>query len=254
MIKLKTENEIVLLREGGKRLAHILQAVKAKVAPGVTTAELDDLAVQMIKAYGDKPAFRGYRPEGSYLAYPATLCVSVNEEIVHGIPSQRVLKEGDIVGLDCGLEHEGLFTDAAISVPVGQIDPQLSKLMAVTAEALARGIKLAKPGNHLGDIGQAIGSFIEANGYGVVEELSGHGVGYRPHEEPYVPNFGQAGQGLELKPGLVIAIEPMATLGTGKIKLEKDGFTFSTKDGQSAAHFEHTIVVTANGAEILTKI
>lgn len=254
MIKLKTAKEIAILREGGRRLAEILRAVKAKVAPGVTTSELDDLAVQMIKNYGDKPAFRGYRPEGSYLAYPASLCVSVNDEIVHGIPSQRVLKDGDIVGLDCGLEHEGLFTDAAISVPVGQVDPELRKLLAVTEESLYRGIKMAKPGNRLGDIGQAIGTFIEANGYGVVEELSGHGVGYKPHEEPYVPNFGQSGTGLELKPGLVIAIEPMAALGTGKIKLGKDGFTFSTKDGKISAHFEHTIVITKDGAEILTKV
>jgi methionyl aminopeptidase len=179
--------------------------------------------------------------------------VSVNEEIVHGIPSQRVLKEGDIVGLDCGLEHEGLFTDSAISVPVGKIDSKLLKLIAVTEESLARGIKEAKPGKHLGDIGQAIGSLIEANGYGVVEELSGHGVGYQPHEEPYVPNFGKAGSGLELKPGLVIAIEPMAALGSSKIKLGKDGFTFSTKDGKPAAHFEHTVVITSDGVEILTK-
>ena len=253
MIKLKTEKEIEILREGGKRLANILRAVKAKVVPGVTTSDLDELASQMIKDYGDKPAFKGYRPEGSYLAYPASLCVSVNEEIVHGIPSKRVLKEGDIVSLDCGLEHEGLFTDAAISVPVGKVDPALSKLMAVTEESLSRGIKMIKPGNHIGDIGNAIGSFLEQNGYGVVEELCGHGVGYKPHEEPYVPNFGKLGAGIELKSGLVIAIEPMAAIGTSKIKLGKDSFTFSTKDNKPAAHFEHTVVVTTDGVEILTK-
>lgn len=253
MIKLKTETEIEILREGGKRLANILRAVKAQVAPGVTTSELDELATQMIKDYGDKPAFKGYKPQGSYLAYPASLCVSINEEIVHGIPSNRILKEGDIVGLDCGLEHRGLFTDSAISVAVGKVEPDLAKLLAVTEEALYRGIKMAKPGNHLGDIGQAIGSFIEENGYGLVEELSGHGVGYKPHEDPYVPNFGKPGTGIELKPGLVIAIEPMAALGTSKIKLEKDGFTFSTRDGKKSAHFEHTIVITPTGAEILTK-
>lgn len=254
MIKLKSEKEIAILREGGHRLATILQAVKARVAPGITTGELDDLAVEMIKDYGDKPAFKGYRPEGSYLAYPACLCVSVNEEIVHGIPSNRALKEGDIVGLDCGLIHEGLYTDSAITVPVGKVDPDLSKLMVVTEEALYRGIKLAKPGNRLGDIGSAIGEFIKDHGYGLVEELSGHGVGYQPHEEPYVPNFGKPGTGLELKPGLVIAIEPMAAIGTSKIKLEKDGFTFSTKDGKASAHFEHTVVITESGHEILTKI
>ncbi len=253
MIKLKSEKEIEILREGGKRLASILQAVKAKALPGVTTSDLDDFAVQMIKDLGDKPAFKGYRPEGSYLAYPATLCVSVNEEIVHGIPSNRVLKEGDIVSLDCGIIHEGLYTDSAITVGVGKITPELKKLLAVTEEALYRGIKLAKPGNRLGDIGAAIGDFIKENGYGLVEELSGHGVGYKPHEEPYVPNFGKPGTGLELKSGLVIAIEPMAAMGTSKIKLEKDGFTFSTKDGKPAAHFEHTIVITETGHEILTK-
>lgn len=253
MIKLKTEKEIEILREGGKRLAVILQAVKAKVAPGVTTSELDDLAYEMIKEGGDKPAFKGYRPEGSYLAYPASLCVSINEEIVHGIPSKRILREGDVVGLDSGLEHEGLFTDSALSVPVGKVEPDLRKLLAVTEEALALGIKQAKPGNHLGDIGCAIQTIIEKNGYGLVEELSGHGVGYKPHEEPYVPNFGKPGQGMELKPGLVIAIEPMATLGTNKIKLEKDGFTYSTRDGKPSAHFEHTIAITATGHEILTK-
>ena len=254
MIKLKTEQEINILREGGHRLATVLQAVKERVAPGVTTSELDELALQMIKDYGDKPAFRGYRPEGSRLAYPATLCVSVNEEIVHGIPSKRVLREGDIVSLDCGLEHGGLFTDAAVTVGVGEISPELKKLIAVTEESLYRGIKMAKPGKRLGDIGHAIGSFLEENGYGVVEELAGHGVGYKPHEEPYVPNFGKLGSGLELKPGLVIAIEPMAAMGTPKIRMEKDEFTFSTKDNKPAAHFEHTIVITKHGPEVMTKL
>jgi methionyl aminopeptidase len=253
MIRLKSDKEIEILREGGKRLATILRAVKERVAPGVTTSDLDELASQMIKDYGDKPAFRGYRPEGSPLAYPATLCVSVNEEIVHGIPSKRVLKEGDIVSLDCGLEHEGLFTDSAITVGVGEISPELKKLIAVTEESLYRGIKVAKAGKRLGDIGFAIGSFLEEHGYGVVEELAGHGVGYKPHEEPYVPNFGKQGNGQEMKPGLVIAIEPMAAMGTPKIRLEKDEFTFSTKDNKPAAHFEHTIVITENGPEILTK-
>lgn len=253
MIKLKTAEEIDLLREGGKRLAAVLRAVKAKVKPGVTTGELDELALELIKAGGDKPAFRGYRPQGSPLAYPATLCTSVNEEIVHGIPSKRVLKEGDVIGLDCGLEHEGLFTDHAVSVAVGKVDVELNKLLAITEEALYAGIKAAKPGKHLGDIGAAIQKYCDDNGYGLVEELCGHGVGYEPHEDPFVPNFGRAGQGLELKPGLVIAIEPMFALGTGKIKMERDGFTFSTKDGKVAAHFEHTIVITDKGAEILTK-
>lgn len=253
MVKLKTKEEIEILREGGRRLAAILQATAKKVIPGITTGELDDFALGLMKDSGDKPAFKGYRPEGSYLAYPAALCVSVNEEIVHGIPSNRVLKEGDIVSLDTGIVHNGLYTDSAITVPVGKISSDLKKLLAVTEESLYAGIKVVKPGNHLGDIGAAIQSVIEKNNFGLVEELCGHGVGYQPHEDPYVPNFGRPGSGLELKPGLVIAIEPMAALGGGKIKLEKDGFTFSTKDGKYAAHFEHTVVVTENGVEILTK-
>ncbi|MCX6713363.1 MAG: type I methionyl aminopeptidase [Candidatus Vogelbacteria bacterium] len=253
MIKLKTKEEIDILREGGKRLAEILRAVKAKVAPGVTTSELDELAYDLVKEGGDKPAFRGYRPQGSPLAYPASLCTSVNEEIVHGIPSKRVLKEGDVVGLDLGLEHEGLFTDHAVSVPVGAIDHDLRTLLAVTEEALYAGIKAAGPGKHLGDIGAAIEALADKYGYGLIEELSGHGVGYKPHEDPFVPNFGQPGAGLKLEPGLVIAIEPMFALGTGDIKLEKDGFTFTTRDKKASAHFEHTIVITADGHEILTK-
>jgi methionyl aminopeptidase len=253
MVKLKNEQEIAILREGGQRLAAVLRACRAAVKPGVTTSELDEIAYDMIKEFGDKPAFRGYRPEGSPLAYPATLCTSVNEVIVHGIPSKRVLKNGDVIGLDCGLNHEGLFTDHAVSVPVGQVDIELNKLLAVTEESLAIGIKAAKPGRHLGDIGAAIQAVCEKNGYGLVEELCGHGVGFSPHEDPFVPNFGEKGKGLELKPGLVIAIEPMFSLGTSKIKAERDGFTFSTKDGKPAAHFEHTIAITEKGAEVLTK-
>lgn len=253
MIKLKTEQEIDLLREGGHRLAEVIRAVKSKVAVGVTTSELDELAYDMIKDFGDKPAFRGYRPEGSPLAYPATLCTSINEQIVHGIPSKRTLREGDVIGLDCGLEHEGLFTDHAVSVPVGQIDPELTKLLTITEEALYAGIKASGPGKHLGDIGAAIQKYADDNGYGLVEELSGHGVGYKPHEDPYVPNFGQKNQGIVLSPGLVIAIEPMFAMGKGAIKMEKDNFTFSTRDGKVSAHFEHTIVITKDGNEILTK-
>lgn len=253
MIKLKTPEEILILKEGGHRLAAIIRAVAAKVAPGVTTSELDELAYDLVKANGDKPAFRGYRPQGSPLAYPASLCVSVNEEIVHGIPSKRILKEGDVVGLDLGLEHEGLFTDHAISVPVGAISPDLRTLLAVTEEALYAGIKQALPGQHLGDIGAAIEALAEKYGYGLIEELAGHGVGYKPHEDPFVPNFGQLGTGLKLEPGLVIAIEPMFALGRGEIKLEKDGFTFTTRDKKASAHFEHTVVITSSGNEILTK-
>ncbi|MEK7477928.1 MAG: type I methionyl aminopeptidase [Patescibacteria group bacterium] len=252
MIKLKSDKELAILRAGGKRLATILQVVTERVISGITTGELDDLATELILTGGDQPAFKGYRPEGSRLAYPAALCVSVNEEIVHGIPSRRVLEEGDIVGLDLGLSHEGLFTDMAVTVPVGKISEEAEKLMTATKKSLALGIKEAKAGNHLGDIGFAIISHIKANGFQVVEELSGHGVGFLPHEDPYVMNWGIKGEGEELKPGLVIAIEPMATTGSGKIKLRDDGFTFITRDGKISAHFEHTIVITEKGSEILT--
>lgn len=253
MIKLKTTKDIELLRESGRRLADVLRQVKSRVAPGVTTIELDDFAFELIKNYGDKPAFRGYRPAGSRLAYPTTLCVSVDEEIVHGIPSKRILKEGEIVSLDCGLNHEGYFSDHAVTVGVGKIADNLKTLLAVTEEALYAGIKLAKPGKYLGDIGWAIEQLARQHHYGLVEELCGHGVGFAPHEDPYVPNYGQPGQGLVLKPGLVIAIEPMFALGTGEITFNRDGFSFSTKDGKAAAHFEHTVAVTDKGPEILTK-
>lgn len=253
MVRLKTDKEIELLREGGKRLAEVLRACAAAVKPGVTTSELDEIAYDLIKEYGDKPAFRGYKPAGSPLAYPATLCTSINEEIVHGIPSKRVLHEGDIIGLDCGLNHEGLFTDHALTMAVGEADPELVKLINATKEALTVGIKAARPGKRLGGIGAAIQQVGEKNGYAIVEELCGHGVGYEPHEDPFVPNFGTASGGLELKPGLVIAIEPMFSLGKGAIKLERDGFTFTTRDKKPSAHFEHTIAITATGPEILTK-
>lgn len=253
MIKLKTAQDIQILREGGKRLSAVLRAVAAKVKPGVTTGELDDFATEEILALGDLPAFKGYRPEGARLAYPAALCVSVNEEIVHGIPSKRVLKEGDIVGLDLGLNHEGLFTDMAITVPVGEVSEEAQRIMEVTKKSLELGIKEAKAGNHLGDIGFAIGSCVKEGGFSLVEELAGHGVGFAPHEDPYVMNWGKKGAGEELKPGLVIAIEPMATTGSGKIRLMPDGFTFVTKEGKISAHFEHTIVITENGNEVLTR-
>lgn len=252
MIKLKTAQEIAILREGGKRLAIILKAVAGQVAPGITTDVLDDLATKLILAGGDRPAFKGYRPEGSRLAYPAALCVSVNDEIVHGLPSRRVLQEGDIVGLDLGLNHGGLFTDLAVTVPVGKISEVAEKLITATKKSLDLGIKEAKAGHHLGDIGFAIISHLKANSFQVVEELAGHGVGFLPHEDPFVMNWGIKGQGEELKPGLVIAIEPMATTGSGKIKLRTDGFTFVTRDGKISAHFEHTIVITEHAPEILT--
>jgi methionyl aminopeptidase len=254
MIKYKSEKDIAMLRESGRRLAEVLYKVAEKVKPGVKTGELDDYAFDLIKELGDKPAFKNYRPEGSPLAYPASLCTSINDVVVHGFPSNRVLKEGDIISLDLGVNHQGYFSDMAITVPVGEISPSAEKLIETTKEALDKGIAEAKVGNHLGDIGSAVQTYAEGFGYGVVRELSGHGVGFAPHEDPFVPNFGKAGQGIELKPGLVIAIEPMICLGTGDVVYQPDGFSFKTKDGKLAAHFEHTVVVTENGPEILTKV
>lgn len=253
MIKLKTEKEIEVLREGGRRLAFILEQVKAKVAPGVKTSELENLARELIKQGGDEPAFLDYRPQGSPKPYPAALCVSINDEIVHGIPSERVLKEGDIVGLDLGLKHDGLFTDMAMTVPVGKISPEAQNLIATAEQALEVGIAAAKPGGRVGDISEAIMGVIKENGFKVVKELAGHGVGYEPHEDPFIPNYGKAGTGDELLPGLVIAIEPMATPGNGSIKVGADEFTFLTRDGELAAHFEKTVAITETGVEVITK-
>lgn len=256
MVKTKTPAEIEILRESGKRLATVLYQVAAAVKPGVKTRDLNDLAEKLIEELGDKPAFKNYRPAGSPLAYPTALCTSVNDEVVHGLPSNRELKEGDIISLDLGLNHKGMFTDMAVTVPVGEIDDRLKTLIADTKEALEVGIFSAQANNHVGDIGHSIEEFIKGKNkkYGIVRDLAGHGVGYAPHEDPFVPNFGRAGTGLALKPGLVIAIEPMVCLGTGDVTFARDGFSFKTRDGKVAAHFEHTIVITDDEPEIITKV
>lgn len=252
-ITIKTKEEIEILREGGKRLAAILHAVALLVKPGVSTKELDDLAYQMAIEGGDKPAFLKYKT-GSSRPYPASLCVSINNEIVHGIPNEnpKVIKEGDIVGLDFGLIHKGLVTDSAISIIAGKGDGKAENLLNATKGALNLGIKAAKGGAHIGDIGAAIEKVAKEQGYSVAEELAGHGVGYKVHEDPYVPNTGRPGAGVELKPGMVIAIEPMFNEGTGKIILADDGWTFKTKDGKRSAHFEHTIAITEGDPQVLT--
>lgn len=243
------------LIEAGKRLAGVLQALKGKVAPGVTSEELDDLAEQLIREGGDEPCFLGYTPEGAPRPYPATLCVSVNDEIVHGIPNEtpRVLKEGDIVGLDLGLKHNGIIVDAAITVPVGMVDASSQKLLYATENALAAGIAAAKPGGHMGDISAAIQTEIEQAGFAVVKELGGHGVGDRVHEEPFVPNFGKKSTGPALEEGMVLALEPISTAGRASVVLSSDGYTYRTKDGSRSAHFEHTILIEKDGARIITQ-
>ncbi len=255
MIQTKTKADIAILREGGKRHAFILKALADMVRPGLPAIELENEARRLIAEGGDTSAFLDYTPYGADRPYPAAVCVSVNDEIVHGIPNEKekILKEGDIVSIDIGLTHKGLITDAAVTVPVGKISPELETLLEVTKKALYEGIKAAKGGNTVGDIGNAISRIAIPHKYGIVEELAGHGVGYSVHEDPYVPNYGDAGTGEKLVPGMVIAIEPMFNIGTKKIKLDKDGYTYKTADGKPSAHFEHTVLITKGGAEILTQ-
>lgn len=249
-----TDSRKADLIEAGKRLAAVIAALEAKVAPGVTAAELDDLAERLIRGGGDVPSFLGYTPEGADRPYPATLCVSVNDEVVHGIPneSEKRLKEGDIVGLDLGLTHKGIVVDAAVTVPVGSVDERTRKLLEATKRALAAGIKEARPGNHVGDIGHAIQTVIEEAGFSVVKELGGHGVGDVVHEEPFISNFGTPGTGEALVEGMVLALEPIANLGKAAVRLAPDGYTFRTRDGSKSAHFEHTVLLEKDGARIVT--
>ena len=254
MIKLKSEKEIEILKEGGKRHAEILAELAKLCKPGVSTMILEEESLRLIKENGDKPAFLGYKPYGADRPFPASICVSVNDEIVHGIPNEapRILNEGDIVSLDLGITHEGLITDAAITVGVGAIDDESQRLLRATKEALEAGIAAAIPGNHIGDIGAAISAVIKPTGFSLAEDLVGHGVGYKVHEDPYVPNEGVKGTGEKIMPGMVLALEPMANVGTSKIKVMKDGYTIKTKDGKRSAHFEHSIAITEKGNIILT--
>ena len=250
-IKLKNESEIKILRESGKRLASVLQAVAKEVKPGVTTGYLNEFVYKMITGMGDKPAFLNYQPFGADYPYPGSICISVNDEVVHGIGGDRVLKEGDIVGLDGGVTHKGMISDSAITVPVGKISEEDAELIRVTKEALMAGICAAVCGNYVNDISKAIEKAIPKK-YGVVKILSGHGVGYKVHEEPYVPNFDDGVKGPKLVPGLVLAIEPMVNHGTDEVYLADDGYTFITADHKKSAHFEHTILITDGNPEILT--
>lgn len=250
---IKTGEEIEILREGGKRLANILSILRDAIKPGITTGELDALAEKLMREGGDEPAFLNYTPEGAKIPYPASLCISVNDEIVHGIGGNRVLKEGDIVGIDTGIKHKGLYTDSALTVPVGKIDDISKKLIAVTEQALMLAIDVARAGNTTGDIGYAIEKYVKENGLVVVEELGGHGVGYKQHEDPHISNYGDRGQGMKLKPGMVLALEPIVNEGTRYIKLMSDGYTYVTRDHKRSAHFEHTILITDGPAEILTQ-
>ncbi len=253
-IIIKTKEQIDIIREGGKILAQVLKKTAKKVAPGLSTHELDKYAYDLIKEAGAEPAFLNYRPDGAPSPFPATICISVNNEIVHGIPKKsKILKEGDIVSLDLGIKYKGLFTDHAVTVPVGKISKIDKELLTATQKALEIGIWAANGGATVGDIGHAIESFVNRK-YGIVRELAGHGVGVKIHEDPYIPNYGKAGKGQKLVKNMVIAIEPMLNIGKDGIVSMADGWTIKTSDGSRSAHFEHTILITDGEAEILTKI
>ena len=257
MIKYKTEEEIAVMREGGKIHARILKEVAKKVKPGVKTDTLNTYAEQLIDEAGCTASFLGYQPYDAKKPFPAALCVSINEEIVHGIPNdgnERILFEGDIVSLDMGLTYQELITDASVTIPVGKITKEAQVLIQATKEALDKGIRAMQLHGHIGDIGDAIMQVAMKYNLGIIEGLSGHGVGYIVHEEPFVPNRAKRGEGPELCEGLVIALEPMFSLGSRDIKRLSNGYTFVTRDKSLSAHFEHTVAVTKNGIEVLTKL
>lgn len=248
-VETKSAAEVAVMAEAGRRLAEVHAALAKAVAAGVTTAELDAVAAAEIKARGCKPAFVGYR------GYPATLCVSVNDEVVHGIPSKtRRLAEGDIVGLDLGLVWKGFCADSAVTHAVGRVSAEASRLMETTRRALETGLAAARPGGRVGDIGESVQSVAEKAGYSVVREFVGHGIGRALHEDPPVPNYGKAGAGLRLMPGMVLAIEPMVNAGGPDVKVLADGWTAVTADGSLSAHFEHTVAVTQDGPRVLTSL
>lgn len=255
MISLKTDEEIEIMREGGKRLAHILHTLIDSLEVGMPVQDINERAGELIKESGGTAAFLNYRPKGASNSYPSNLCVSVNDAIVHGIPSESdyILKEGDLVTLDIGLVYEGLIVDTAYTKGVGDVDLAGKKLLEAGREALGRGVDAAIGGNRIGDIGNAIESYVKGEGYSVFKELVGHGVGYELHEPPHVPNYGEAGTGGELEPGMTIAIEPMIGEGKEIIKQDSDGWTYRTADGSRSVHFEHTIAITEGEAEILTQ-
>lgn len=252
MISIKSAREIEILRRANVIVAEILQELKKKVAPGVTTSELDALAEGLTYKKKARPAFKGYMMAGR--VYPCTLCTSVNEEIVHGIPSQRTLREGDIVGLDFGVIYDGFYGDAAITVGVGKVSDEAERLMQVTEEALYKGIEQLEEGKRLGDLSSVIQGTVESAGFSVVRAFVGHGIGKKLHEEPPVPNYGEPDRGIRLREGVVLAIEPMVNAGGYDVEMKEDGWTAVTKDGSLAAHFEHSVAVTKNGPYVLSRI
>jgi methionyl aminopeptidase len=248
MIVCKTETEINLMREAGRIVAKTHEALAQAIQPGITTLELDSIAEQCIRSYGATPSFKGYH------GFSGSICASVNEELVHGIPGSRKLKEGDIISIDIGAFYQGYHGDSAWTYSVGKISDQASKLLEVTEQSLYRAIEQAKPGNRLSDISHAVQAYVEPEGFSIVREYVGHGIGSSLHEEPQIPNYGPPGKGPRLKPGFVLAIEPMVTAGARYVKTLQDNWTVITEDRSLCAHFEHTVVITPDGYEILTKL
>jgi methionyl aminopeptidase len=245
MITIRSADEIARLEQASRVVLETLDVLEKAVAPGVTTEELDRIAGDEIRRRNARPAFLNYR------GFPKTICTSINDEVVHGIPGKRSLKEGDIVGIDCGAVVEGYYGDAARTLPVGKVDAARAKLLVVTREALGAGIAAARPGGRVSDIGAAVEAVAVAHGYGVVREFVGHGVGTALHEEPQIPNYGPAGRGSTLRPGMVIAIEPMLNLGTGEVTVDRDGWTVRTRDRSPSAHFEYTVAIGPAGPVVL---
>lgn len=242
---LKTPGEVDLMDQANRIVHEVLDAMEGLVRPGVTTLELDRVAEAMIRERGGVPAFLNYN------GFPATLCTSVNDVIVHGIPGGTALREGDILGVDCGVVYKGYYGDAARTFPVGSIDPEAGRLIAVTRRALEIAVETVQPNRRLSDIGHAVQSYVESQGFSVVREFVGHGIGTSLHEDPQVPNFGEPGHGLRLRPGMVLAIEPMVNAGTPAVTVDADGWTARTRDGSLSAHFEYSIAVTDDGARVL---
>jgi methionyl aminopeptidase len=248
MINYKSRREIEIMRDASRIVAEVLEELRSRCRPGVMTRELDRIAEEKTVRHGGKPAFKGYR------GFPGSLCASINHQVVHGIPGDIELKEGDIVGLDFGVFYKGYFGDAAITVPIGEITSETEMLLKVTQECLDLGIEQMVPENHLSDLSRAIQVHAESNGYSLVKEFGGHGIGKSLHEEPMVLNYVTNERGMKLKPGLVLAIEPMVNMGTEQVRILPDEWTVVTLDGKLSAHFEHTVAVTGNGPEILTKL
>ncbi|MDO8565976.1 MAG: type I methionyl aminopeptidase [Candidatus Moranbacteria bacterium] len=251
----KTEEEIARLKESGKRLAHVLEKVTAMVAPGLSTKDIDVLSERLIRESGGIPIFKGYGG-GSGRPFPATLCTSLNEEVVHGIPNaERKIRTGDLLKLDIGMRFEGMVTDMARTVRVGEVTPDVEKLAAVTEESLKRGIVELRPGARISAYARAVQSYVEENGFSVVRDLVGHGVGHELHEEPQIPNYvSREMDDFVVKKGMTLALEPMVNMGTFAVKIARDGWTFVTVDGKWSAHCEDTVVITENGAEVVTRV